>query len=127
MTAAAPETPAVDPALSQSRKASRKRWLTRLAVALAVIGLAWGVWYLLVARNFVSTENAYVNAQMAQVTPLVAGSATEVLVRDTQQVKAGQVLVRLDQADARIALAQAEADMAAARRRFRQTVANSSA
>jgi membrane fusion protein (multidrug efflux system) len=96
-------------------------------VALAVIGLAWGVWYLLVARNFVSTENAYVNAQMAQVTPLVAGSATEVLVRDTQQVKAGQVLVRLDQADARIALAQAEADMAAARRRFRQTVANSSA
>lgn len=127
MTDTAPETPAVDPALSQSRKASRKRWLTRLAVALALIGLAWGVWYLLVARNFVSTENAYVNAQMAQVTPLVAGSATEVLVRDTQQVKAGQVLVRLDQADARIALAQAEADMAAARRRFRQTVASSSA
>jgi membrane fusion protein (multidrug efflux system) len=127
MTDTSPETPAVDPALTQSRKAARKRWLVRLAVILAMIGLAWGVWYVLVARNFVSTDNAYVNAQTAQVTPLVAGSATEVLVRDTQQVKAGDVLVRLDQADAKIALAQAEADLAAARRRFRQTVANNSA
>lgn len=127
MTDPSPESPAVDPALTQSRQAARKRWLGRLAVVLAVIGLAWGAWYVLVARNFVTTDNAYVNAEMAQVTPLVAGSATEVLVRDTQQVKAGDVLVRLDQADARIALAQAEADLAAARRRFRQTVANTSA
>ncbi len=127
MTDTSPEAPAVDPVLTQSRKAARKRWLVRLAVILAVIGLAWGVWYVLVARNFVTTDNAYVNAQSAQVTPLVAGSATEVLVRDTQQVKAGDVLVRLDQADAKIALTQAEADLAAARRRFRQTVANTSA
>ena len=124
MTEALPETPAIDPALSESRKVTRKRWLTRLAAVLVVIGLAWGIWYLLVARNFVSTDNAYVNAQMAQITPLVAGSASELLVRDTQQVKAGDVLVRLDQADARIALAQAEADLAATRRGFRQTVAN---
>lgn len=124
MTEALPEPPAVDPALTEARKTARKRWLTRLAAVLVVIGLAWGVWYLLVARNFVSTDNAYVNAQMAQITPLVAGSASELLVRDTQQVKAGDVLVRLDQADARIALAQAEADLAATRRGFRQTVAN---
>ena len=64
---------------------------------------------------------------MAQVTPLVAGSAIEVLVEDTQQVKAGDVLVRLDQANAKIAVAQAEADLAAARRRFSQTVATNSA
>jgi membrane fusion protein (multidrug efflux system) len=64
---------------------------------------------------------------MAQVTPLVAGSAIEVLVEDTQQVKAGDVLVRLDQANAKIAVAQAEADLAAARRKFGQTVATNSA
>lgn len=127
MTDTSPETPAVDPVVSQSRKAARKRWLGRLAVVLALIGLGWGGWYLLVGRNFVTTDNAYVNAQMAQVTPLVAGPATEVLVRDTQQVKAGDVLVRLDQADARIALAQAEADLVAAQRRFRQTLANNTA
>lgn len=127
MTEPSLETPPIDPVLSQSRKETRKRWLKRLAAALVLIGLAWAVWYLLVARNFVTTDNAYVNAQMAQVTPLVAGSANEVLVKVTQQVKAGDVLVRLDQADARIALAQADADLAAARRRFRQTVANNTA
>ena len=121
------ETPDVDPALTASRKAKRKVWLTRLAIALAVIAIVWGAWYGLVARNYVSTDNAYVNAQMAQVTPLIAAPAVEVLVKDTQQVKAGDVLVRLEQADARAALAAAEAELAAARRRFRQSVANNSA
>lgn len=121
------ETPDVDPALTASRKAKRKVWLTRLAIALAVIAIGWGAWYGLVARNYVSTDNAYVNAQMAQVTPLIAAPAVEVLVKDTQQVKAGDVLVRLEQADARAALAAAEAELAAARRRFRQSVADNSA
>ncbi|HMS19812.1 EmrA/EmrK family multidrug efflux transporter periplasmic adaptor subunit [Sphingorhabdus sp.] len=127
MTDAADTAPAVDPDVSASRKATRKKWLRRLVVVLAIVGLCWGAWYYLVARNHVSTDNAYVNAQMAQVTPLVAGSAIEVLVEDTQQVKAGDVLVRLDQANAKIAVAQAEADLAAARRRFSQTVATNSA
>lgn len=123
MTEMPPETTAIDPAVSQSRKAARKRWLTRLAAALALTALACGAWYLFVARNFVSTDNAYVSAQMAQVTPLVAGSASEVLVRDSQEVRAGDVLVRLDQSDARIALAHANADLAAARAGFAQAQA----
>ena len=44
MTEALPEPPAVDPALTEARKTARKRWLTRLAAVLVVIGLAWGVW-----------------------------------------------------------------------------------
>jgi membrane fusion protein (multidrug efflux system) len=127
MSESATEASAVDPEVSASRKASRKKWLRRLVVVLAIVGLGWGAWYLFVARNYVSTDNAYVNAQMAQVTPLVAGSALEVLVEDTQQVKAGDVLVRLDQANAKIAVDQAEADLAAARRKFGQTVATNSA
>ena len=121
------QTAEVDPELSAYRKARRTKWLKRLAIALAIAGVVWLAWYLLVARHHVSTDNAYVNAQMAQVTPLVAGSAIEVLVEDTQQVKAGDVLVRLDHANARIAVAQAEADLAAARRKFGQTVATNSA
>lgn len=89
MTDAADTAPAVDPDVSASRKATRKKWLRRLVVVLAIVGLCWGAWYYLVARNHVSTDNAYVNAQMAQVTPLVAGSAIEVLVEDTQQVRRG--------------------------------------
>lgn len=114
---------AVD-AVSANRRLVRKRWFKRLSLLLAVIGIIWAAWYVLVARNSVSTDNAYVNAQMAQVTPLISGAAFEILVKDTQQVLRGDILVRLDQANTRIAVAQAEADLAAARRRFRQTVAN---
>lgn len=127
MSDTATQAAEVDPELSAFRKTRRTMWLKRLAIALAIAALAWGAWYVLVARNYVSTDNAYVNARMAQVTPLVAGSAIEVLVEDTQQVKAGDVLVRLDHANARIAVAQAEADLAAARRKFGQTVATNSA
>ena len=127
MSDTATQAAEVDPELSAFRKTRRTMWLKRLAIALAIAALAWGAWYVLVARNYVSTDNAYVNARMAQVTPLIAGSAIEVLVEDTQQVKAGDVLVRLDHANARIAVAQAEADLAAARRKFGQTVATNSA
>ncbi len=109
------------------RRRQRKTWLIRLAVAVAVIALLWLAWYLLIGRSRVTTDNAYANAEVAQVTPLIAGTAIEVAVKDTQAVKQGQVLVRLDPTNARIALAQAEADLAEARRRFRQTVATGGA
>ncbi|HEX7872095.1 MAG TPA: EmrA/EmrK family multidrug efflux transporter periplasmic adaptor subunit [Sphingobium sp.] len=105
----------------------RKTWLKRVAIGVAVVAVLWLAYYLLVGRNYVSTDNAYVNAEMAQVTPLLAAQAVEVKVSDTQAVKKGQILVTLDPANARIAVAQAEADLAEARRRFRQTSANSTA
>ena len=110
-----------------ARKEARKLWLRRLAIALAVIAAAFLLWYFLIGRNHVSTDNAYVNAEMAQVTPLISGQVTAVNVKDTQAVKRGDILVQLDPTNARIAVAQAEADLAEARRRFRQTVATSSA
>jgi len=109
------------------RKATRKTWLLRIAMAVGVIALLWAVWYLLIGRNHVSTDNAYVNAEMAQVTPLVAGQAIDVRVKDTQAVRKGDILVVLDPTNARIALAQAQADLAAARRRFREARATSGA
>jgi len=105
------------------RNATRKRWLIRLGIAVAVIALVYALWYFLVGRNAVGTDNAYVNAEVAQVTPLLSAQAIEVRVKDTQAVKRGDVLVVLDPANARIAIAQAEADLAEARRKFRQTVA----
>jgi membrane fusion protein (multidrug efflux system) len=107
------------------RQETRKTWLVRLALAVVVIGAIYAIWYLLVGRNHVGTDNAYVNAEIAQVTPLISAQATEVLVTDTQAVKRGDILVKLDPTNARIAVAQAEADLAEAKRRFRQTVATS--
>ena len=125
--AATVEQPDTQDGATQARRATRRVWLIRLAMVVA-LGLAlWGGWYLLVGRNHVSTDNAYVNAEVAQVTPLLSAQVVEVLVSDTQAVKKGDVLVRLDGANARIAFAQAEADLAEARRRFRQAVATSGA
>jgi len=104
----------------------RKKWLMRLALLVLAVGAVYALWYLLIGRNHVSTDNAYVNAEVAQVTPLLSAQAIEVRVTDTQSVKRGDILVRLDPTNARIALAQAEADLAEARRRFRQTAATSS-
>ncbi|MDE2405594.1 MAG: HlyD family efflux transporter periplasmic adaptor subunit [Sphingomonadales bacterium] len=111
----------------EARIAKRTLWLRRLALVVLVLGLLWALWYILVGRNHTSTDDAYVAAETAQVTPLSAGTVLAVHVSDTQEVKAGQLLVELDPATARIGLASAEADLAAARRRFRQAVANSGA
>jgi membrane fusion protein (multidrug efflux system) len=109
------------------RGAARKKWLTRLALAVIVVAGLWLAYYLLIGRNHVSTDNAYVNAEVAQVTPLIAGQAIEVAVKDTQFVRRGQLLVRLDPTNAQIAMAQAQAELADARRRYRQTVATGTA
>ncbi len=110
-----------------ARQAARKSWLIRLAM-LVVAGITlWALWYFLIGQNDVSTDNAYVNAEVAQVTPLISAQAIEVLVSDTQSVKRGDILVRLDPAGATIGLAQAQADLAEARRRFYQASATSTA
>lgn len=127
MADATPEFSATTDEGQADRSSARKTWLTRLALAVIVAGLLWTAWYFLVGRNYVSTDNAYVNAEMAQVTPLISAQVSHVLVSDTQTVKRGDILVKLDPTNARIAIAQAQADLAEAQRRFRQTSATSGA
>lgn len=107
-----------------NKEQRRKKMLAGLAgvVGLAAVGAAayWGLY----AVHFVSTDNAYAAVEIAQVTPSVGGTVGEVLVTDTQAVGKGDVLVRIDPTDARLALAQAEADLGRAIRRVRGFVAN---
>jgi len=109
------------------RKATRRRWLSRLALVVIAGTVIWLLWYALFGRNHVSTDNAYVNAEMAQVTPRISATVVEVKVTDTQHVKQGDVLVLLDKSKSEIALAEAEAELAEARRKFRQTVSTTGA
>jgi membrane fusion protein (multidrug efflux system) len=110
-----------------ARSNTRRTWLIRLAVVVVVVIALWGVWYVLFGRDHVSTDDAYVAADVAEVTPLVAAPVLAVNVVDTQFVKAGTVLVQLDPADASVALEQAEADLSSARRKYRQSLAMNSA
>jgi membrane fusion protein (multidrug efflux system) len=91
-------------------------------VALIVVG-----YWLLIGQFKVSTDNAYVDADTAEITPQVAGQVSQVLVSETEPVKAGQVLVRIDDTDTRIALAQAQAELGQAERKVRGYFANAEA
>ncbi|MFG0828924.1 HlyD family efflux transporter periplasmic adaptor subunit [Pseudomonas sp. CJQ_7] len=111
------------PDTSQQR-AKRKRLVLIVTLSLITIGILYGVWALLFAGKSVTTDNAYTAAEVAQITPLVAGPVKAVKVSDTQAVKAGDVLVVLDDTDAKIAVAQAEADLARTERQVRQLLGN---
>lgn len=117
----------LDMPVDRSNPGKRKRLLLIFAGVLVVIAAAYFVYDMLVLSKRVSTDNAYVAAETAQVMPLVAGQVIDVAVSDTQTVKRGQVLMRLDDADLQIAVAQAEADLAGAERRYAQTAATGDA
>lgn len=120
--------PTAGPRARSFRPPSR-RWqlLALLGVVVLVGAVGAGLYWLLVASHEVSTDNAYVGADTAEVTPLVSGSVLKVLVAETQQVKAGQPLVLLDPADAQIAVAQAQAALGQAERQVRGMFANDGA
>ena len=79
-----------------------------VAVAVLVGGIAW--WQ--GKQRWESTDNAFVAADTTEVSPQIDGYVIEVLVADNQRVAPGQILIRLDDANARAALAQAEANLA---------------
>lgn len=107
--------------------ARRKRLFAILGVGILVIGLLWGLWYFLTQAGRVHTDNAYVGADSAQVTPLIGGPVAEVRVAGTQVVRKGDVLVILDDSDARIDVATAEAGLFQAEQRYRQVTAQANA
>jgi len=91
---------------------ARKRWLSIAAGVFVLIGAAYGSYWALVLRYDQSTDDAYVSGNVVQITPQIAGTVVKIAADDTQFVKAGDTLVELDPADAKIALEQADARLA---------------
>lgn len=114
-------TPATQEPHAGTGQSARKRAFTGIGAAVLLGAAGYGGWYFLFSGSRVSTDNAYVGADTAMVTPMVGGQVAAVLVGDTQSVRQGQVLVRIDDRDARIALASAEAELARAQRQFNET------
>jgi membrane fusion protein (multidrug efflux system) len=105
----------------------RARLFAGLGALVAVVAIVWFIWWFLVGQNHVTTDNAYVDADVADITPLVSGPVIQVLAIDTQAVKAGQPLVVIDPTDFRVALAQAKAQLGQAQRRVQGYFANEGA
>jgi membrane fusion protein (multidrug efflux system) len=112
------------PAMPASRRRPALLALTGLVV---LAGAGYGTWWALFQRHAESTDNAYVQAPVVQITPQVGGTVLQVLVDDTDVVRPGQALVKLDPADARLALERAEAQLAQTVREVRTLYANNAA
>ena len=122
-----PGGPASD-ALYNPNRHARAFWRRRLLLGVALCTLTGAAvfaarWYLDGAQ-IVSTDDAYVDAPLADITPQTDGTIGQVLVSDTQHVRRGDLLVRLDPSDANLAVQQAQAAYDQATRRVEQYFAN---
>ena len=115
--------PTADPV----KKKKRRQMLLVFGGVLLLIAICYTVWLIFFAGRTVSTDDAYTAVEVADVTPLVSGPVKDVRVVDTQAVHAGDVLVALDDTDAKIAVEQAEAELERARRQVQQIMANDTA
>ena len=107
-----------------THESGRKKALQVIGGIVLVAGVGYGAYYKLVASHVEYTDNAYVQANVVQITPQVSGTVLAIQADDTDMVKAGQVLVKLDAADAQVALDQAQAQLAQTVREVRTLFAN---
>jgi membrane fusion protein (multidrug efflux system) len=92
----------------------RKSVITAIGAVLLASTIAGGYLYMDYASRFESTDDAFIAARQSALAPKVSGYITAVPVTDNEHVAVGQVIARLDDRDYRIALGQAEAQVAAA-------------
>jgi membrane fusion protein, multidrug efflux system len=114
-----------DAGKSAARNSRRWLWLSIFGGAFLLIGAAYTLYWANVLRYRQSTDDAYVNGNVVQITPQISGTVVSIGADDTQFVKAGQALVRLDQADSKVALDQSEAQLARTVREVRNLFATS--
>jgi len=100
-------------------KKSRGFMLRLLGIVVLLAAIGWGLWYFFDGRWYESTDDAYVNGNVVQITPQVPGTVVSIGADDGDLVHAGDVLVKLDPSDADVALAEAKANLALTVRKVR--------
>ncbi|MCC8954612.1 HlyD family secretion protein [Bradyrhizobium sp. Pear77] len=111
---APPET--VPPEVAPQRRGflRRRPVVSAIGAVLLAATLGGGTLYMDYTRHFESTDDAFIAARQFALAPKVSGYITAVPVTDNQHIAAGDVIARIDDRDYRVALAQAEAQVAAA-------------
>ena len=98
----------------------QKQYLIQFSIFFVVLALLSALYWLIYARHYESTDNAYVSGNIIPVTSQISGLITAVNVSDTSFVKEGEPLILLDTTDRRIALDQAKANLALVLRQTQQ-------
>ncbi len=108
-----------------NKSETRRRGLTIIVSIVVLVGITWTGWHWFTARHHLDTDNAYVVGNVLQITPLISGTVLSVQVEETDVVKSGQLLVKLDPADAHVNLDQSKAQLAQSVREVRSMFASS--
>ncbi|WP_233843089.1 efflux RND transporter periplasmic adaptor subunit [Dyella sp. 2HG41-7] len=109
-----------DSGLAAKNPAKRSRALFIVAAIFLLAGLIWFLLWFFVLSTRENTDNAYIGGNQVALSSQVPGTVVAILTDDTQHVKAGQVLVKLDGTDADVRLRQASSALAQAVRQVRQ-------
>ena len=122
VTSAKPTSPPYPPTQAQATQVAadpeattngkRRLLMTLFIIVLVIAAVAYGLYYFLIARFHETTDDAYVNGNVVQITPQVMGTVISVNADDTQTVHVGDAIVVLDPADSKVTLDQAEANLA---------------
>ena len=105
---------------------NKRKFLTlqNAAGAALLLAAAATAWTMAVPGDHQNTEDAYVDGNVIQLTPQIAGSVSAIGADNTDYVRAGQVLVQLNPVDTQLALARSEAQLAKAVRQVRTAFSN---
>jgi membrane fusion protein (multidrug efflux system) len=107
--------------MTTENNSTQRRWvLIAITLAFILAGAAYAIYYALVLAHFAETDNAYVGGNLVTLSAQVTGNVQEISVDETQLVKAGTPVVRLDSTDAEVALKQAEARLGNVVRQLRE-------
>src|SRR5471030_2571348 len=122
--AASSSTTAGNPAAPAPNERKRRLVLVGITLAFIAAGIAYAIYYEAVLSKSQDTDNAYVGGNLVTLSSQVAGNVQEIRADETQMVQAGAELVKLDSADADVALSQAEARLGNVVRQQRQRYAD---
>ena len=101
----------------------RKHMLLGLGSLFLVSGIAYSIYWFSYGQYYQDTDDAYVSGNLVQLMPQITGNVVSVYADDTSWVKAGQTLVALDGTDARLALQNAQTELAETVRSVKQLYA----
>ncbi len=110
---------AANPVVPAPMKRRRNVLLRALLVVIILFGILWVLWYWFDGRWYEGTEDAYVAGNVVQITPQIPGTVVTIGADDGDLVKQGDTLVKLDRSNADVALAEAQANLAATVRKVR--------
>lgn len=117
MTQTATENPSTK---SVSNKTNRKKGLSIFILVLLIIGIACALYWFFFLKDFEETEDAYVDGNQVMVSSQVAGNVAKINADNMDKVHAGDILVELDDTNAKLSFEQAKSNLANAVRQVEQ-------